>query len=164
LILNLLFLNLAYSKKTIAEVAYEPKYKGFGKFSVSIEGKICGVRIEHIQGYVTCIEPEKDTWSYWSCHISSMSSNFVTTVITDSSNKPLFPENYHSIRENNGGFDYPGVTDRSEVLEFAFDPSKCISVSKGQELRIWYGEDLVGWGEDDNRGRHLVRITGLYQE
>jgi len=35
-------------------------------------------------------------------------------------------------------------------------------VSGGQSLRLWYGEDLVGYTEGDNAGWVCCDVYGLY--
>ena len=35
-------------------------------------------------------------------------------------------------------------------------------ISYRQQLRVWYGEDLMDWGEGDNGGRVCFNFFALY--
>lgn len=46
-----------------------------------------------------------------------------------------------------------------EIVLPSFSP---YSVRSGDQLRLWYGEDLVGYTESDNRGLVCADAYGLY--
>jgi len=66
-------------------------------------------------------------------------------VITDSSNHILLPENEQF------PFRIPGYHANSPELVFP-DLLTPVPVSSGQELRVWYSEDLKDYYEGDNDG------------
>ncbi|XP_078356544.1 uncharacterized protein LOC144641399 [Oculina patagonica] len=69
----------------------------------------------------------------------------------DSDNVILLPESQE--------FKYtlPGQNADSKEIEFT-DISIPLLLSSGQELRIWYGEDLANYGEGDNDGTSCVDV------
>ncbi|CAH3025505.1 unnamed protein product [Porites evermanni] len=55
----------------------------------------------------------------------------------------------------------PGYNSFSPRLVLRFFPSP-FPVLRGRELRLWYGEDLMDLGEEDNRGSSCVDVFALY--
>lgn len=55
----------------------------------------------------------------------------------------------------------PGYTSLSpQILLSVFsDP---VEITAGEELRLWYGEDLANKDEDDNEGKVCADVYGLY--
>ena len=81
-------------------------------------------------------------------------------MITTSSNTIVTPQS--PFLQSNPGTSslLPGYDAFSpEIILPRFSP---YSVSWRQELRLWYGEDLVGFTESDNGGWVCCDVYGLY--
>ena len=94
-------------------------------------------------------------WSYWGCSTyHSGVKDHVNVVITTSANQILFPSSkFMTDRYKSQLWSrIPGYNSFSpELVMSAF--SNPPSVTKGQELRLWYGEDLENSTENDNAGK-----------
>ena len=78
----------------------------------------------------------------------------ILTLITTSKNEILLPESKQMV------YTLPGYDADSEEIVFA-EISKPLLLSSGQELRIWYSEDLTA-GESDNDGTSCVDVYAKY--
>ena len=75
------------------------------------------------------------------------------TVITNNENGILFPSNVAA----NGWFKLPNYTSKSK--EVVLDsPTSQTKVSKGEKMRLWYGEDIKGRTEQDNHGKSCADV------
>ena len=54
-----------------------------------------------------------------------------------------------------------GTTHTSPELVFRNRPRK-VSVSRNQELQIWYGQDWIDCSQDDNNGTTCVDVYAWY--
>ena len=107
--------------------------------------------MEHISGDLTCsMSPQKR--NLWGCDADVMS------IITDANNEVVFPANI----DNPKRFKVPGFdakTSQSLVFTNHAYPNFFI---KGQELRIWYTEDLNDYTTSDNDGKHCVKVYAKF--
>ena len=144
-------------------VCFGARNQQFGRFFVhSVSGeKLASVKMVHLYGYVTCFIHKISYWSYWGCRgVSFYSVEKINIVITTASNRILLPPSQFIVHNGAKWFNLPGYTSVSPELVLSFfNP---YSVSPGQELRLWYGEDLMNTYEGDNGGRVCVDIYGLY--
>ena len=123
----------------------------FGKFLVPSSGKLASVKLVHVYGYVTCQKDKPSYWSYWGCGKHSSLSNHVDVAITTSSGSVLLPSSQFITDKTHKWSLIPGYNSLSpELVLSAF--SNPPSVTQGQELRLWYGEDLKNSSEGDNGG------------
>ena len=115
--------------------------------------------LKHKSGYVTCHLPKlASTKSNWGCD----KNNVLKTLVTNNYNKIIFPSVEHTINKfaNNMVYFLPGFAGYLDTLVFATDfVAKPKFMNKGQELRIWYGEDLVNVYESDNGGTQCVEVV-----
>jgi len=144
-------------------VCFGAKNQQFGRFFVnSVSGeKLASVRLVHLYGYLTCDTRIICYWSYWGCRgILFYSVENINIVITTASNQALLPPDHFIVDHGTKWSNLPGYTSVSPELVLSFfNP---YSVSPGQELRLWYGEDLMNALAEDNGGRACVDIYGLY--
>ena len=122
----------------------------FGKFLVPSSGKLASVKLVHVYGYVACAG--RATYrSYWGCHQYPGLKNHVDVVITTSGGGVLLPSSQFITDKKAKWSLIPGYNSLSpELVLSAF--SNPPSVTRGQELRLWYGEDLANSSESDNGG------------
>jgi len=144
-------------------VSYGTRENEFGKFVSPIEGILCGLRIEHVSGYVLC-NANQSCKSNWACHTEGLDKDFSQTIVSNSENKPLFPKNFYDIEAHWNSYPFPGLKDRDQYLEFEYNHSYCSHVSIDESLRIWYGPDFNDNSEGDNSGTHKVHIYGYYKQ
>ena len=136
-------------------VCFGARNNQFGRFYVR-RGKLAGTKLVHRYGYVSCHTASTSNWSHWGC---AGLKDQVNVVITDAANRILLPPNQffvHSAKWSK----IPGYDSLSpELVLSAFYPRR---VTSGQELRLWYGEDLMNWAEGDNGGRSCCDVYAHY--
>ena len=112
------------------------------------EGLLKGIKLEHISGDLTCSLGNPQGRNLWDCEISVMA------VITDSKNDVVFPANSFKIKKYKVlGFD-PSTSQILVLTNYAY-PSFLV---KGQQLRVWYTEDLKGYSISNNDGTHSIKV------
>ena len=132
-------------------VCFGARQNRFGKFFVPFSGKLASVKLVHVYGYVTCDTSKAYHWSYWGCHQYPGLKNHVDAVITTSGGSVLLPSSQFITHKTAKWSLIPGYNSLSpELVLSAF--SNPPSVTRGQELRLWYGEDLANTCESDNGG------------
>ena len=141
-------------------VCFGAKDNTFGSFNVPYGGKIAAVKLVYLSGYVTCAQDVLSYWSFWGCGDKVSGAKRIDVIITTSSNTIITPVSPF-LKDNPGKwYDLPGYDSfSSEIILPRFSP---YSVSSGQELRLWYGEDLGGSTESDNGGLVCCDVYGLY--
>ena len=136
----------------------------FGRFHLPSSGKLAAIKLVHLYGYVSCLSSNRSHWSYWGCGHLHVTKNHINVVITNAHNHIILPPNqlivtgwlaagkwYHDVG-------YSSVSPEL-VLSVFSDPCP---VSSGQEFRVWYGEDLVKFHEQDNGGKVCSDVYALY--
>ena len=88
------------------------------------------------------------------------------TIITDSKKEAFLPPTKylraHLVQNSRKHFySLYGSTHTSSELVFRDLPNK-VSVSRGQELQIWYGQDWDDWSEENNSGTTCVDVYAWY--
>lgn len=122
-------------------VCFETRDNKYGTFTIKNNGLLNSIKLVHKSGSVSCRTGSGE--SNWGC-----GTNHISTVVTNARNGILFPD-YLS---KSGWFSDPNFTSMSKSLILE-DPSIYTHVIKGQEMRLWYGEDILGKTEGDNRGK-----------
>ena len=100
-------------------------------------------KLVHLSGAVSCDKNHEDSYAFWGCPF--FNNEDVMTVITNSSNHILLPENKQF------PFRIPGYHPNSSELVFP-DLLAPLAVTSGQEVRVWYSEDLSKFTVKDNDG------------
>ena len=114
----------------------------------------------HLYGYVTCDTRHVSYWSYWGCGSYVPGLGKINVVITTSDNHVLLPPREFIVHDGAKWSKVPGHSSLSPKLMLSFfSPSR---VSKNQELRVWYGEDLMNAGEGDNGGTICVDVYAIF--
>lgn len=119
------------------------------------------MKLVHLYGYVSCLAGGAiHYWSPFSCSIYSGIDQYIGVTITTASNTVLLPPKELSLST---GWSYiPGYDGSSTeiVITRSSDP---ISVTSGQELRLWYSEDLKDGPESDNGGTSCCDVYALFE-
>jgi len=100
-------------------------------------------------------------WSFWGSGDRASGLKNVNVIITTSSNTIIMPVSPFLNDQSTGKWSVlPGYDSLSpEIILPRFSP---YSVSSGQELRLWSGEDLANFTEGDNGGWVCCDVYGLY--
>ena len=133
----------------------------FGKFSSPYSGKLASVKLVHLYGNVTCYKRIPQYWSYWGC--GQYNSSHISIVITDSNNSPIFFPSREFMLDKSGTYSStPGYDSLSpELVLLALSNSPF--VTRGQELRVWYGEDFNKKAKVyDNEGKSCCDIYARF--
>lgn len=106
----------------------------------------------------------KGRQSYW-----TFANNFMTIITNDIGDallppigdmKALVGSDKHNCRKKHF-YKLSGTDGKSPELVFPHF-SHSLSLSKGEKLQIWHGQDWVNCLEDDNRGKTCVDIYAWY--
>ena len=145
-------------------MCFGTKYNQFDKFTVPVGGRLASVKLVHLYGFVTCDINIPYSWSYWGCSIyHGHLKDHVGVVITTSANRVLLPSSQFML----GGY---GKYKWSKILGYnSFSPEIVLSaftnppsVAKGQELRLWYNEDLTNYSENNNDGTSCCEVFARF--
>ncbi|CAH3180513.1 unnamed protein product [Porites lobata] len=155
--------SVRWRKVNKLPVCFEAKGNHFGRFYVP-EGRLAAIKMVHLYGYVSCHVHNQYFWSYWGCGDSPASRELVdkvNAVITDSSNNILLPPLQFQTSSNLKWYRVPGYNSLSPelVLPSFSSPEK---VHSNQELRVWFGENLVNISEGDNGGTVCADVYALF--
>ena len=105
--------------------------------------------------------------SYWGCKNvnNDYGNNGLLTIITDVNKESVLPPaedlKARSCDNNKHFYSLDETTHTSPELVFR-DLSNPLSVSRNQELQIWYGQDWVDCSEDNNSGTTCVDVYAWY--
>jgi len=137
-------------------VCFGARGNQFGRFYIPPGGgNIGAIKLVYLYGYVSCAAQDYTRWSHWGC-----SGQEISIAITTSANHILLPAS-QLIPHAHLWSKIPGYDSQSPelVLTFFNHPRQMTS---GQELRLWYGEDLASYTEGDNGGRVCCDVYGLF--
>ena len=159
--LHFLFFSDPWVKANLRPVCFGARDNKYGSFKVPSSGKIAAIKLVHLSGYVSCAVGSILNWSFWGCgNHAGILQKHVSVTITTSSNALLFPPNAFFTFGHGRWSELPGYDSFSpEIILPRFSP---YSVSSDQELRLWYGEDLVAHTEVDNGGLVCCDVYVLY--
>ena len=134
----------------------------YGKFYAPASGRLAAIKLVHLYGFVSCDTRRAYHWSFWGCGHHSGLIDHVDVTITTSTDYILFPPNQFMQYNGRAGkwSKIPGYNSFSpEIVLSRFSYQ---SVHSGQQLRLWYGEDLANFTEHDNGGRVCANVYALY--
>ena len=150
-----------WEKQNTSPVCFGAKDGQFGRFYVkSGYRKLAAVRLVHLYGYVSCDTRHVSYWSYWGCGLYGWGLGKINVVITTSGNHVLLPPRQFIVNDGAKWSQVPGYNSLSPELVLSFfSPSR---VNRHQELRVWYGEDLMNTSEGDNGGTACVDVYAIF--
>jgi len=144
-------------------VCFGAKNDNYGTFSITNSGLVKTMKLVHKLGSIRCNTVYGD--SYWSCDNPNYYSKKLTTIITNVKRAALLPVNGDLKKRNNcvgkHFYSLEGAGHKSPELVFR-NLSSPLSLSRNQELQIWYGQDWVDCGESDNSGAVCVDVYTWY--
>ena len=130
---------------------------------MSKSGRLKTMKLIHRSGSVHC--NDETGASYWGCTNSKYDGTLMT-IITDNNKVAVLPAAEDMQRNGNecNGRKYfysLGTDNKSPELVFR-NLSNPLSVSRNQELQIWYGQDWADCSEDNNSGKTCVDVYAWY--
>ena len=146
-------------------VCFGAKDNQYGAFNMTKSGRLKTMKLVHRSGLVRC--NEETGASYWGCTWPSY-GDALMTIITDAHKKAVLPSAEDLKAFDFGRCEYKrhfyslsGYHHNSTELVFR-NLSNPLSVSRNQELQIWYGQDLKDCLEYDNSGKTCVDVYAWY--
>ena len=133
-------------------VCFGARGNKYGAFNIKKAGLLKTMKLVHKSGSIKCTP--NDPASYWGCtNQIGYGKNGLMTIITNAKKEAILPpagdlEAPEFCRRNHF-YSLDGTTHTSPELAFR-NPPKKVSVSRNQELQIWYGQDWIDCSEDDN--------------
>ena len=153
--------NDPYVKLNSAPVCFGAKDSQFGSFKASVGGNLMKVKLVHLYGYVTCLDGRDNYWSHWGCgnYLINGNSNYIDVSLTTATDNILLPPS--EIGRSDKWTLIPGYSSRSPELVMSIYDTP-VAVTAGQELRLWYTQDLINGPESDNAGRVCADVFGYF--
>ncbi|XP_057300779.1 uncharacterized protein LOC130635463 [Hydractinia symbiolongicarpus] len=134
-------------KLQATNICFGTKNDQFGKFKITHNGKLAALKLKHMRGLVSC-NPKK-ALTRWGCGWENPKNIFI--VITNSEDQIIMPEGKK--KEHNK---IPGFNGNSSFI--TLDKQ----VKAGEELRIWYSQDLRNFSEENNNGSSCADIYAVF--
>ena len=126
------------------------------------------MKLIHKSGSIKC--NQVNSASYWGCRNSYLSGNSgLMTIITNSKKESVLPppEDLKGVtissncNKKKHFYSLDGIDHTSPELVFGDLPNQ-LSVSRNQELQIWYGQDWIDCLESENNGKTCVDVYAWY--
>ena len=122
------------------------------------------MKLVHKSGAVRCNQVVAA--SYWGCRHEEYGKHGLLTIITNAKNESILPpaEDLKALNDCDNKkhfYSLQGTNHKSPELVFR-DLSNQFSVSRNQELHIWYGQDWVDCRDVINTGTTCVDVYAWY--
>ena len=154
-----------WQKANTAPVCFGTRDTQPGSFYLPSGGGLAAIKLVHLYGYVSCDVRHPQHWSFWGCGQHSSLKQEVDVVITTSDDKQIIlpPAEFMKYHHQGGKWArVPGYDSFSK--EIVLTPfGKPYPVVAGQQLHLWYGEDLQNYNEGDNGGRVCCDVYAQFQ-
>lgn len=124
------------------------------------------IKLVHLYGYVSCKDTPPNHWSPWGCGYHPEGDNahyeaeWTGIYVTTASDTVLFPPKEIGLNKYHWAL-IPGYNSRSPELVMSIYDTP-VSVTAGQELRLWYSDDYENQWEYDNHGRVCADVYGYF--
>ena len=155
----------SWQKVNKEPVCFGARNNKHGAFNITKSGLLKTMKLVHKSGSVKC--NLNYNASYWGCTVVPYyGKNVLMTIITNAKKEAILPpagKLKANGRPNNANHFYSlnGITHTSPELVFGNLTNK-VSLSRNQELQIWYGQDWMDCGENDNTGETCVDVYVWY--
>ena len=160
-----LIISENWQKINAKDVCFGARGNQYGAFNITKTGRLKAMKLVHKSGAIKC--NLNDGASYWGCrNVGSYGNDGLMTIITNANKTCLLPPvedlKAESWCKNKKYFyNLSGTSHNSTELVFR-NLSIPLSVSRNQELQIWYGQDWVDCSEDNNSGTTCVDVYAWY--
>ena len=168
-VLNYLVFSLlaAWQKINTDPVCFGARDNKYGAFNMTKTGRVKTMKLIHKSGSLRCNRVDND--SYWGCANNNY-ANKMMTIITKANGEAFLPpaEDLEGRNIKNKTcfnkkhcYSLKGFGHKSPELVLPNPPSP-LSLSRGQELQIWYGQDWINCSEENNSGSTCVDVYAWY--
>jgi len=147
------------------EICFGSKDDSYGAFKTLVPGQIITFKLTYLNGSVSCFKEWSILKSNWGCRHPILNSTNMGTHITYSNKTRLLPKTEY-LKGDSGClqlyYHLPWVTIDSSELVFD-NLSAPLAVSANEEFQVWFAEDLINCGDEDNGvEKTCARVHGLY--
>ena len=140
----------------------------YGSINITKTGHLRTMKLIHKNGSLHC--NSETSPSFWGCTFASYGKKLLT-IITDTGKNIVLPpvedlegfpaSKLHGCSTKKHFYSLGETSHNSTVLVFR-NLSSPLSVSRNQELQIWYGQDLKDCSERQNSGSACVDVYAWY--
>lgn len=134
------------------------KDNSFGTVTIPFDGKVKRLKLVHVSGGVSYSQGIK--WAgNWG---DTFRANRLEIHITDINNTRVAPPSgFPGLHHTGRYYTIENITVMSPELIFpTFVPR--YTLTEGETLKTWYGEDLYDYSERDNYGRTCANLYGMF--
>ncbi|KAL9958341.1 hypothetical protein ACROYT_G035346 [Oculina patagonica] len=152
----------SWQKINAEPVCFGARGNKYGAFNITKSGLLKTMKLIHKSGSVKC-NPNFSA-SYWGCrNLAAYGNNALLTIITNANKEAVLPPagDLQSSCGKNHFYRLDGTSHTSTELVFR-NLSNQLSVSRNQELQIWYGQDWTDCSEDNNSGTTCVDVYAWF--
>ena len=135
------------------KVCFGAMSNAYGNFTIQSNGTLITMKLVYLSGFVTCNKYNFPYGSHWACK----KDLHLATIITNANNRVILPHDYQNTSYILEGY-HPNST---ELVFNRLSPP--LSVTAGEEYRIWYHEDFQDGAESDNAGHTCTDVYALYK-
>ena len=145
-------------------VCFGARGNQYGAFTTTKSGRLKTMKLVRRSGEVRC---NPQSVSHWGCiNPKHYDNNDLLTIITNANKESVLPpagdlKARSACGKKKHFYRLDGTSHTSPELVFS-DLPKLLSVSRNQELQIWYGQDWTDCDEDNNSGTTCVDVYAWY--
>ena len=141
-------------------MCYGSAGNSYASFRAPSMGKIEAIKLTHMSGVVSCVGTLPHI--RWGCNSPWYTRRMFQTVVTDSQDNLIFPSSLQTAPYIHF-YEIPAV-DCDTAKEIIIRSDTPHMVKHGEELQIWYIQDLLNASEDNNNYdvRHCVKVSLKY--
>ncbi|KXJ05886.1 hypothetical protein AC249_AIPGENE294, partial [Exaiptasia diaphana] len=140
-------------------VCFGTKNDSFGLFKSPIKGSVKSIQMVHISGGVAW-DGGPDYEENWG---DSFSELFEVHITNEKNERIAPPVGYFMNDTESLRYSIPGESYNATNFTFPeFSPR--LTVYKDQVFRVWYGEDLVNYDEENNTGKTCANVYMEYRQ
>ena len=149
----------------MSPVCFGARDNSYGVFNIPITGHVIAFKLVYRSGYVNC-DVNNQLNTKWGCTFPAPPNN-LAVFITDAQKKRIVPTDNTSFLAYPWCNDKPlfyslvGISENDSELRFN-NFSSPMAVTTGQELQMWFSEDLLDCSEGDNGGQTCADMYGSY--
>lgn len=150
-------------------VCFGAKNNKYGSIIITKSGRLRTMKLVHKNGSLRCNSETGP--SFWGCTYAPYGKK-LSTIITDATKTFVLPpvkdlKGFRASQSHDCGtkkhfYSLNGTSHNSTVLAFQ-TLSNPLSVSRDEELQIWYGQDLKDCSESGNSGSACVDVYAWYE-
>ena len=141
-------------------VCFGARDNQYGAFNITKSGRLNTIKLVPKSGAIRCYANYDE--SYWGCRHPNYGKNGLMTIITNANKESVLPpvEDLKVVSDSilkPHHYHLNGISHTSPELVFSHFSNQS-SVSRNQELQIWYGQDCIDCCEENNNGTTCVDV------